>query len=394
MGSAGTLEIKSFRSIHEIDSREWDSILDSGDTFHSSSFIRVVEDAKVEAAQFWYLQFYDGSKLAATAALSAFTISLDLFLGDSGLVQRLKRFFPRIFEIRILICGLPASFGQSNLKVVSEKHYPEVCRGLSAFMQDQAKKEGIRFLSVKEFFEDEIDSSKHLEKNGFFLANSIPYMAMEIQWENFDDYLSSLRHPYRRRIRQSLEKIQSKRPLLHDSLPQTVTSLHPVWILREMTELCPKVFFESYLCVMSRTDTKLETLNEAFFTLLFREQLPVRILSLEHQQKVLSSAILVEQGEKLTFMLLGRTDEKDACDSYFNLVYGILSYAMEKGFKRIGLGQTAYWLKQSVGGVAKNEYLYFAATRPVVHRILKSCSRLIFPETKLPQVNVFKKESV
>src|SRR5262245_24431470 len=120
-----SLQVRQFHSIHEIDTSEWDSICSTDDVFHKWSFIRVVEDAKVEAADFRYFMMYDGPKLAATAVLSAFSISLDLFIGDSAFVRRLKKLFPGVFNVRMLVCGLPASFGQSNLKVASEKYLPD-----------------------------------------------------------------------------------------------------------------------------------------------------------------------------------------------------------------------------------------------------------------------------
>ena len=101
---------------------------------------------------------------------------------------------------------------------------------------------------------------------------------------------------------------------------------------------------------------------------------------------------MVPHGDTLTFMLVGREDEKDKYDSYFNLVYGIIAYAIERKFKKLKLGQTAYWVKQSVGGIPENQLIYFACTGSIRHFILKSLTKLIFPEIKIKPVQVFKKE--
>ena len=99
---------------------------------------------------------------------------------------------------------------------------------------------------------------------------------------------------------------------------------------------------------------------------------------------------MVAHGDTLTFMLVARANEKDKYDSYFNLVYGIIAYAIEKKFRKIELGQTAYWIKQSVGSIPENQYLYFACTGRLRHFILKKLNKLIFPEIKLKSINVFK----
>jgi hypothetical protein len=162
------------------------------------------------------------------------------------------------------------------------------------------------------------------------------------------------------------------------------------WVLSEPAWLSPQLYHELYLQVMERTKTKLETLNYDFFKELFKDNRDYQLLSLVKDGNILSAALLVPHGDTLTFMLVGRLKEKDEFDSYFNLVYGIIAYAIEKKFRKIKLGQTAYWVKQSVGGEPENQYIYFASTGKLRHFLLKSLNRLIFPQVRLKSIKVFK----
>ena len=52
--------------------------------------------------------------------------------------------------------------------------------------------------------------------------------------------------------------------------------------------------------------------------------------------------------------------------------------------RRLNLGQTAYWGKQQIGGIAEEEFLYFKAVNPVLHKILRRLRRILFPQLRLP----------
>ena len=51
------LTVKKYKSIHEIDPQHWDSILAAENNFHTHRFISIVEDSKVEDADFFYILF-------------------------------------------------------------------------------------------------------------------------------------------------------------------------------------------------------------------------------------------------------------------------------------------------------------------------------------------------
>jgi predicted N-acyltransferase len=383
------LTVKKFPSILDIDERLWNSILKPADIYNTHQFVRTVEESKIENAQFFYFLFYDKDQLAGSAVVSAFNISLDLFIASNKLVSRIKSIFPNLFTVKLLVCGLPASLGQLNLAVADEKYANNVSSLIAGEMSVLAKQLKIKVLAIKELQEKEKTLFSQFSRENYFLAPSIPYMSMEVLWENFEAYLASMRHHYRRKILLSLKKMNVKKPVLIPLPAYDRNSEQAAWVLSKPDVACAEDFHAKYLNVMERTPTKLETLNQEFFKRLFQQEETYEVLSLMAKGQTIGSALLVHQGDVLNFMLVGRECAQDDYDSYFNMVYGIVELAIERRCKTIKLGQTAYWVKQCVGGTPKPEYIYFASRVKVLHILLKALRKVIFPELKLQSLQVF-----
>ncbi|MBL7844250.1 MAG: GNAT family N-acetyltransferase [Cyclobacteriaceae bacterium] len=384
------LQVKCFNSISLIESELWDSILSKNEIFNTHDFIDGVEKAKVENATFWYLLFYDGEVLAGHAVLSSFTISLDLFISANRFVHVIKKIRSGFFKVRVLICGLPASFGQSNVKIVSRKYDEQISRLLVLQMERLAAEEKINLLCVKEFKEAESDRFRTLLSSNFFKAYSLPYMRMEVCWNSFSEYLESLRHPYRRVILKSLKKSGHKLPFIYPAHKAPKDSQFPVLVLSNLTLTSAQNLYDMYLAVMERTPTKLETLNLEFFQQLqLKYAAKMELLTVQHKDEILSAGFLMQHNDELTFMLVGRKNAKDEADSYFNLVYGIIELAIARKLRLINLGQTAYWVKQRIGGRSSDVHIYFKSKKPIINWLLKKLKRVIFPQLELKSLTVF-----
>ena len=140
--------------------------------------------------------------------------------------------------------------------------------------------------------------------------------------------------------------------------------------------------------------TKLETLNEAFFDLFYeRFKNNFDLVGVRDAEKVIASGILLHRNDSLFFMLIGLPEFKnETFDPYFNLLYGIVQLAIDRKCKNIQLGQTAYWVKQQIGGQPKNVYLFYHCRKKFTHFLLKSAKNILFPKIEIRPINPFKKE--
>jgi predicted N-acyltransferase len=386
------MTVSTYHSIREVPVGLWDGLQGPGNIFHSHAFLRATEEARVEDSRSWYLVFHAGDQAVATAVLSLFTVDLVLFIGGGEVIRFLRRFSPGFLRVRLLMCGIPVSLGQRNVSIPDPGHVGEVVDLLLGRMEALAAELGVGHLVLKEFAPRDERFGIFVEQAGFFKGHSLPYLSLSQRWTTFTQYLGSMRAGYRRQALASLDKIGRAAPGVRSlSMQELRSSKGPVLALLEGADYPPEQFMPGYQSVMERATTKLETLNAAFFEALFRA-MPgqLRVLVLAVDGEVMGSALLMPNGEEITFALIAKEEERDPFDTYYNLMLGIVEHAIDKGFRRVGLGQTGHWPKQRIGGEAEERHLYYRARKPFLHALLRSARKVLFPRIAITPVRVFK----
>jgi len=389
----GDYKIKRLDSLDEIDEKLWDSLLDKGDLFNCHRFLRGVEKANIEKAKHWYFLFEYKGELVGSAMMCSFVIHLDSLV-EGGLktgIQSVRKVFKNFLKLEFLFCGAPVSLGQQNLALTDPLHDKAIAELLTKSMNKLAAEQGIKYMMVKEFREPEALRIDSIENDGFYRYRSVPYMEMSVPWHSFDEFSASLRTSYRRKMQKCLKKLGGVKPqLIHwqeEQLPQEKGAylLHP-------SLLTPELFYQLYISVMDRQEIKLETLNQAFFTETYQSlKDEISVMAIVDKGVVHCAALLAQTDKKMNFMLVGKADFKnDALDPYFNIVYCILDHAISQGCDQLKLGQTAYWVKQQIGAIGVEEYLYVKATNKWVNKVINLLGDELFPVTTLTKANVFK----
>jgi hypothetical protein len=388
------IRVVRLRSILETAETEWDSIVPDSAFFHSHRFIRSIEEAHVQEADFWLLLFYDGQRLVGSAALSAFRVPLDLFTGKAGqaLIGFLRRIIPAFLKVPILFCGLPLSIGKHNLLIADPALSGDILHALHREMDDISRARNISFLCVKEFDEDLRPVMDGLVDEGFLRLPSIPYVSLPIRWPSFAAYLGELRHGYRRQIRQNLKKLGWAEPQIDLGRSQRVDPSSPRIVLQPVEAVSADGFHDLYQEVMSRATVKFEILNREFFRRFFALTAgESEILTLTSGDDVLAQALVIHHGPTMTFLLVGlRYERLAAYDVYFNVLIAIVKLAIERGCQKLDLGQTSYYAKQRLGGEGRSIYFYLRSRKRTVQLLLRAFQRALFPETRLRRHRVFK----
>lgn len=388
-------EVRSFNSIREIDERLWNSINRNQDIFHSYEFLCSVEESKIEDSRFWYIIAYFKGKPIGSAVLSSFNVLLDLFTNKNiqKIVNLLRKKFPNLLKIRVLFCGIPISIGKNTITISNGFLLKDFIHDVIMQMEKIANQHGINFLCFKEYREDEVRWLHKLTEFGFIKIESLPYVNMQVHWSTFDEYLKSMRHNYRRQIKNSLFNTTEKHPIIQKYHSSTnLSARNEILLLFKPSEFDHQKFYKLYLQVMNRVKTKLEILTKDFFKNVF-EQLNNKsmVLTVIKDNSIKGAAYLVLDSNKITFLLVGLDyDYPDYHNVLMNLLYGIIQLAIDKKCKTIELGQTSYELKQRIGGKCINEYFFLRSSSVVWNTIIRIFKPLLFPKTIIKNRRVFK----
>ena len=217
---------------------------------------------------------------------------------------------------------------------------------------------------------------------------SIPYVDFYNTYENFPAYLQALRHSFRRQIKKNMSKVNFEAVGI---VQEKLDSNHAVIEIINPCDADANTIYEQYINIMSKASSVLEFLNVEFFVNFLKNTNQSKIIILHKDATIIGNGILVEEGNKLTFMLIGICEEyRNAYATYFNILNAVIAYGIHKKFSKIGMGQTSYYVKTRMGGQLAPMVTYNYSSNKLINIILKIFNKLIFPEVAPRQFKVFK----
>ncbi len=184
--------------------------------------------------------------------------------------------------------------------------------------------------------------------SGIALARTLSSCIFENRFDSLEDYFSSLRSGYRRRLLKALGKGRSLavKKIRNSDFDD---SLHRL-----------------YLNVLRRSKYPLETLGKDFFRAFDGE-----IFVFYEEKKPLAFVALREAGGHMDFVFGGMDYEKrDHCDLYYNMLLQILRVGIERKVTTINFGQTAEASKQRIGCRLSQRYMMAFSGNRVLNRLL------------------------
>lgn len=171
------------------------------------------------------------------------------------------------------------------------------------------------------------------------------------RFENFDDYLSKLRSPYRRRINKALKCRNKLR----------INKIRN----RDFNE----DHYRLYLSIMKRTDNPLETLPIEFFQ---EYEAEIYEFTDKDTREIVGFIQLKEFDGRLCFMFGGfnKADVKKY-DLYYNMLLKIVETGIAKKVNLIEFGQTAEESKLKIGCREVEKYLYVHHSNYIINYIIQ-----------------------
>lgn len=212
-----------------------------------------------------------------------------------------------------------------------------------------------------------LNSDTAFEDGGLTLSTFI----FHNRFDNFSDYIDSLRSSYRRRINIAL--LNREKLIIRKIDKSNFNEEH----------------YLLYISIMKRTENPLEVLPIEFF----KEYESEIYEFIDKDTKRILGFIQIKQIDDGLLFLFGGFDKADnqTYDLYYNMILKIVEVGIKKKVKLIEFGQTAEESKLKIGCIEKKKYLYIHHSNPIINKAVKLLVGFFSYKPYKVKHNVYKK---
>lgn len=221
-------------------------------------YYELLDDEVRQNFDYAYLQIKDRSGVER-AIQPIFWVKQDIVAASflQKIVAPLRRIFPNLFIMKMLMAGCAAGVGQLGVADENNGDETAVSEALREALAISGKKSGAWLTLMKDFQVANRQRLSSFTKHGFSRLASMPMTRLRLDFDDFDDYLQKrLSKVTRKSLRRKLRKSDDA------NLTMEVVS--------DITPFIDEVF-PLYLAVHEKSSLKFETLTPEFLCRLGRE---------------------------------------------------------------------------------------------------------------------------
>jgi predicted N-acyltransferase len=330
------MEIYTTDTIRDIGEREWHTLVGHDNIEQSYAWMKMVEES---GARKVYYVFLKDRKLEAAACCTFF---------------REKMFSVELpfLEVKSPLGLSPAFFSRT----------PQHADMLLKELRDIQKKEKTKVLSILCLKKDEVDFIR-TQVGGFveFPMNDNTYI--DLDFADFEDYLSWLPAKARRSVRITLNKAKK---LGVTSLSTNEFSKWKSTAHRLQKNICQQYKDYQWLLPEQFYDSVERNFKEhAELLMFFKDDIP------------LAFGFSVNTPDIVKYKFVGADPQYRDYQAYFLIYYEGIKKAIERGQKRITFGLTSYSFKEKIGCTREKLFGLFQMRNPGLNLALQSYSKVM-----------------
>ena len=381
---------KIFTSVSQLP-KDWEA-LSKGDVFLQSSYLKVLETACPQTFCCYFVGVFNNDELVGIALLQRVELyARDMFRSQG--VSTLKKFFRNVVSMvlkgHILVFGNLTHTGQHGYSFDSEKitnkmFFEAISHALLELKQNLKSEKGkkVRLFLLKDYFEDDAicQFSTDLETKKFIKAKAQPNMILSIDetWKKPSDYVAAQVKKYRRRYTTARKKLKvEKKELNLEGI-----EFHSQTIYQLYKNVSDNASFNTFVLPERHFCSLKESLQDRF-----------RLIGYFSEGKLIGFYTLIENHEVLETYFLGYDEEHQYPNQlYLNMLYDMVEYGIERGFKSIVYARTAMEIKSSVGAKPHDMVMYLKHTNKLLNAIIGQVFSLMNPKRDWEERNPFGKD--
>jgi predicted N-acyltransferase len=379
-----SLSFKIYNSTAQLP-ENWDTLAIST-IFLSKKYLKILEKAAPENMTCHYIGIFKNDSLVGIAVSQFLDLNKLESFGDRDkcIKTAVRNFVFRNFSSHVLLIGNNMLTGQNafsfNNNIDPKEALQTLKRAATALKNNfKSKHKKIHITSFKDFYPHEIKNFEITEFKKNYSFSTQPNMVFSVNknWKSEQDYIDSLSKKYRdqyKRARKKSEVIEKRKMSLEDitTHEETIYNLY-IHVARNApfnTFFLPKNHFR-------------------IFKEIFKEKFLFYGYFLN--EKLIGFNTLIKNGDIMDTYFLGY-DESIQREKmlYLNMLYDIIAYSVNKGFKEIVFARTALEIKSSVGAKPIKMHGFIEHSNPVFNYYLPKIFRYLEPETIWQERNPFK----
>lgn len=365
------MDIKVFRSIKEIDSLLWDSIINNKNNplLRNYNFLKAVEDSNLSDVKYWYVMFFENSNLIGhTSLFSMYSYMDESITGKiKNFIAKIRIKFPSFLRLKMIACGTPVATCSNTLTIYNGSKHNEFLLNLDKVINKIAAQEKAHIILYRDFNAHDNQSMKILNNLGYRKASSLPTTFFDVKWSNFDDYINSFKSSTKAKIKRNLKRFNNGDLIVE--------------ICSDFSKYS-KLVYKLYENVYEKAESKFEKLTPAFFYHINKNlSKNTKAILVWKDRKILAFELVLEWNKLLTPLYVGIDYEfNEKYKLYFNMLYQIIKLGIESEKEIIEIGQTCYYPKVALGARVENLFMYIKFRNNFINRALNPFMGAIFPD--------------
>lgn len=370
--------IKTFDSIRDVPRDQWNALVAGQSCARTCEFWEVLESSGLNDFCYQHALIYDESD-SPVALASFYTLTTDIAIFSTGWVKDtlgfIRKVFPGFLKFRMLECGTPITMNRPFIAKEGSNE-GEIFRFLGQALSDMAKQQRAFVAVVRDFEPRSAHLESHLKSLNYHVVASLPNTCMDISWSTPDEYLSSVKSHYRRKIlmHQKTNEDRGIRSELRDDFTELADTLCNQWLVVhenakefQRERLTPQFYKEFSAKLGSRS----------------------KVLLFYRNEELVGHVLLLVDGDTLRWLYVGRNESvKD--NLYFYMCNKIVETAILLKVKRLELGLTTYEPKMNLGAQMLPVNLAIKTVNPFFNIFAGYVYRLLNDTPEIKPRNIFR----
>ena len=367
-----------FSSVDKISDEIWRNLDCESNVYFHRNFLKAIEENHPDIIFSYIILIDKDKKPIAFASIQIVDFYIDTIKNDIEILIRKLKNIGRKFHIipdkkplKLLICGNTFVSGEHGIFIKQKQDKKLLIKKLAKAIlhfSNADKKLKIDAFLLKDFINESLLITDELKDFNYHPFSVEPNMVLTLDenWQNFDDYLASMKTKFRVKARKAYKQSSAIRI-------EEVTKEDLVNQLPQITALYKKV--------ASNADFNLGDFNLETYTKLkekFGENYILKTYWLNHKIVGFISGIINQNSLDAHFVGINYELNREYA-IYQRMLYDYIEIAISKKLKTINFGRTASEIKSSVGAEPRDLTMYFRHKKSITNRILKLFLQRIQP---------------